>query len=521
MAGTVLDAIVIGGGHNGLVCAAYLAKAGLTVLVLERSDQVGGACITQELLPGFRFSTFAYSAHGPGPKICSELEVPADAFPLATPDPALVQLFPDHDRIVLWQDAEITKRELARFSHHDARSYDGYRDFCRRALVICEDFLLQDPPDPLELTRKWADHKHAEVLDILLNGSLWDAICHYFEHEKVRMAFARADDAGPTNYRGSALAEFVESASSGVGINNQCGLLRDGMGRITQVLAERLTAYGGTVRRNARAGRILVDHGRATGVELETGELLFAPLVVSNADPKRTFLKLLDPASLDPEFRRSVSQIKTRASYMKFLAVLSDHPRFSALPETERGNPKFAASARILPSLAYLEESWQDCTSGRLPQNPALSLQLPTAYWPSQAPSGKHIFGAWVRWAPSRLADGSSWDARREDMTDRLLTLMDTYAPGFRDSVEWRKLYTPTDIERETGITDASIRHVDMTLDQMLNRRPLPRWCQYQTPVKGLWLCGSGTHPCGSVTGAPGHNCASAILRRNADNPAT
>jgi phytoene dehydrogenase-like protein len=487
------------------------------VLVVERSSQAGGACITQELLPGFRFSTFAYSAHGPGPKICSDLQIPEDAFPMVTPDPALVQLFPDRSRLVLWHDADLTKSELARFSLHDANSYEAYQDFCRRAVKICGDFLFEDPPDPLDIRRRWTRQEDSEVLDILFKGSLWDAICSHFEHEKVRMAFARADDAGPTNYPGSALAEFVESASSGLGIRNQSGLLRGGMGRITEILAQRVAAYGGTIRLNAPVRRVLVERGRASGVELESGEQMGAAAVVSNADPKRTYLTLVGPEHCDPGFRAAITNLKTNASYMKFLAVLSEPPRFSALSNNERDDPRFAAAARILPSLSYLEESWQDCLHGRLPQNPVLSLQLPTAYWPSQAPPGKHTFGAWVRWAPSRLADGSSWDARREEMADRLVMILESYAPGFASTVQWRRLYTPTDIERETGITDASIRHLDMTLDQMLNRRPLLGWCRYQTPIEGLWLCGSGTHPCGSVTGVPGHNCAAAFLRYNAN----
>jgi phytoene dehydrogenase-like protein len=513
MSETNLDAIVIGAGHNGLVCAAYLAKEGLKVLVLERSAQPGGACITQELLPGYSFSTFAYGAHGPGPKICGDLEIPAEAFDVAVPEPELVQVYPDGDRMILWRDLARTEEEAGRFSSHDAKGISSYYNFCRRSIRICRDVFLHEAPDPNDLRERYRNPEDAAALDVLLHGDLWRAICWHFDNEKVRMAFAHADDAGPPNYPGSALAVFMESASTGIGIKNQSGILPGGMGHITAILAERVRAYGGAIRLNAPVRQIVIEDAMVVGVELENGEQILARRVISNADPKRTFLKLISPSGLDPEFREAIARIKTRASYMKFLAAVTEHPRFTSLAPHERDEPKYAAVTRIMPSLSYVEASWQDCLGGRMPQNPILSMQLPTAYWPSQAPQGKHIFGAWVRWAPARLGDGSSWDERREEMAGIITKIVDCYAPGFERSLEWCRLYTPADIERETGISDASIRHADMVLDQMLNRRPLPGWSRYQTPLKGLWLCGSGTHPCGSVTGGPGHNCARQILK--------
>jgi len=508
----MLDAVIVGAGHNGLVCAAYLAKAGQNVLVVERSAQVGGACVTQELVPGFRFSTFAYGAHGPGPRICRDLEIPAEAFSVKCLDPGLVQLFPDGDRIVLWADPGRLEAELERFGRAEVEGYRRYRRWCARADAICGDFFLTRPPTPAELRRKWSEPEDAKVLEVLLGGSLWDLISPCFTHEKVRLAFARADDAGPANQPGSALAEFVENASTGLGVQNQAGLLERGMGEITEVLAQRVRAYGGAIRLDAPVRRVLLGGGRAVGVELESGEMLAARRVVSNADPKRTFLKLLGPGSLSPSFVQAVADIKTRASYAKFLAALSRPPAYQALRPEERRDARMAAAVRIVPSLPTMEACWADAQQGRLPRSPIMSCHLPSAYWPSQAPAGKHCFSAWLRWVPSKFADGSTWEDNRPTFTARLLEILENYAPGFAASVEWCRLLTPADIERETGITDASIRHVDMTLDQMLDRRPLPAWSSYQTPVPGLWLCGSGTHPGGSVTGGPGHNCAAAIL---------
>jgi phytoene dehydrogenase-like protein len=453
------DALVIGAGHNGLVCAAYLAKAGLDVPLVEKADRLGGACITQELYPGFHFSTFAYNAHGPGPKICLDLEIPPETFEVAIQDPCLVQLFPDSDRVVLWRDRAQTEQELSRFGTAEPHRYQRFVDFSHKALRICSEFFFTDPPDPLQLRAKWNHPRDAEVLDILLGGSLWDVICSCFSHPKVRLAFSRADDSGPSNHPGSALAEFVESASTGLGVQNQPGLLEEGMDHITQVLAPRVSAYGGATRLAAPVRNVVVQQGRAQGVERESGEVILSRRVISNADPKRTVLNLVGSEHLNPSFRRSVENLQTRAGNMKFLAALSQPPRFKALSEKEKENPRFAAAVRIVPSLQYMEEAWRDCQLGKLPRNPVLSLQMPTAYWPSQAPAGSQVFGAWLRWASPRFTDGSSWEDHRRQMADRVIEIVEEYAPGLAASVEWCALYTPDDTEKETGITHATISH--------------------------------------------------------------
>lgn len=214
---------------------------------------------------------------------------------------------------------------------------------------------------------------------------------------------------------------------------------------------------------------------------------------------------------LEPEFIRQVRSIRTRASYMKYHAILSGVPAFRAMPAEWKGNARAAAAVRISPSLEYFQRAWCDSQAGVPSRQPVMSLQLPTAYMPEMAQPGKHIFGAWVRYGPARLREGT-WEDARESVMRNIVRIIGEYAPGFNDLIEWQTLYTPADIERETGITDASIRHVDMTLDQLLHRRPMPAWSSYQSPLPGLWLCGSGTHPCGSVTGAPGHNAAASLL---------
>jgi len=246
-------------------------------------------------------------------------------------------------------------------------------------------------------------------------------------------------------------------------------------------------------------------------VRLESGRTLRSDLVVSNADPKRTFLRLVGVDDLDADFRRCVANIKTRAGYMKYHAIVSDVPSYTAMPEELAGDVRVASAARIAPSLDYYRQAWADAQSGLPSARPVLSTHIPTGYTPDLAPPGKHIFGAWIRYGPARPRDGD-WERLREPTMRNVASVLDHYAPGFSELVEWQKLYTPADIERETGMTDASIRHVDMTLEQMLHRRPLPAWSSYKSPLEGLWLCGSGMHPCRSVAGGPGHNSAKAIL---------
>lgn len=504
------DVIVIGAGHNGLVCAGYLAKAGLDVLVLERSNRIGGACVSEELTPGYIFSTFAYSAHGPGPKICGDLEIPANAFTIVPTDPGMFLPFPDGDHCILWADREKTARDLERIGPREGQGYLAYHQFLESANHVMQSIFLEPPPTHQALYDRFAGTPYEVALEAMLTRSHWDVICDYFETEKVRCAMARSDDVGYPTAVGSLLADVIENASEGAGVENISGLPDGGMGVITAALAAAVCRYGAEIRTESAVERVLIKNGRATGVRLSGGETLTARMVVSNADPKRTFLKLIDPHELDNGFRETVTRIKTRANYMKYHAVITAAPPFTAIPPELADDPRLLASVRISPSLSYMENAWLDAQQGIPSRQPVMSLQLPTAYLPHMAKPGKHIFGAWVRYGPPEPK--MSNDALRDESLKNIIATLESYAPGFSDLIEWQRLYTNFDIENETGITNASIRHVDMTLDQMLYRRPLPSWSAYKSPIEGLWMCGSGTHPCGSVTGAPGHNAAHAIL---------
>jgi phytoene dehydrogenase-like protein len=503
--------IIIGAGHNGLICGAYLAQAGLQVTIVERNPHPGGACVTQELTPGHFFSTFAYSANGPGGRIFEDLDIPEDSVDVLPHDPTMFFPFPDGDAIMLWGDAERSAADLSRYSQQDADGLFAYQEFMQLAKEIAQSVFFRSPPTHEELYDQYRGTPHERVLDAMLTRSHWDLLSEFFVTDRVRCAFARADDVGYPTAVGSLLAEVIESANDGVGRSGRIGVPQGGMGSITAALTDAARRQGATIRCSAAVKQLQVSSHRATGVELIDGEILEADLIVSNADPKRTFLTLVPPGCLPETFRRQVEQLKTRAGNMKYHAVLNGVPAFSAMPQSMRNQPAAAASVRISPSLEYIEQAWRDSLSGIPSRQPVMSLQLPTAYTPDMAPAGHHIFGAWIRFAPGRPGEGD-WDSWRPRVLESVHDVMELYAPGFRDLVQWERLYTPADIEQETGITDASIRHLDMTIDQMLNRRPLPDWSGYATPLAGLWMCGSGTHPCGSVTGAPGHNAARAIL---------
>lgn len=501
------DVILIGAGHNGLVCAAYLAKAGLDVLVIERSHRIGGACVTEELVPGCHFSTFAYNALGPGPTICRDLEIPADAFEVIEPEPKLLSPFPDGDHIIWWGDPQKSAAGISKYGQHEVDGFFAYQQLMQRGKEIAQGFFLNHhPPTHNELYDQYRGTPHQPMLEAMLTRSHWDVLGDYFSNEKVKCALARADDCGYPTAVGSLLAEVVESANDGAGIERRAGVVRGGMGKVSGALADAARRFGVTIRTESPVETVLVENSRACGVRLHGGPELRARIVVSNADPKRTFLRLVEAAHLPTAFLNQVRQIKTRAGYMKYHAVLSGMPKFSCLPPGMD-----ISAARIAPTLEYYEQAWLDAQAGIPARQPILSLQFPSLLVPEMVTPGKQILGVWVRFAPIRPRVGD-WEEWRPRVVESIAHSVEQYAPGFRELVEWQRLYTTADIESETAITDASIRHVDMTLDQLLHRRPLPAWSAYQTPLDGLWLCGSGTHPCGSVTGAPGHNAAKAVL---------
>jgi phytoene dehydrogenase-like protein len=504
------DAIVVGGGHNGLVAATYLARGGLKVLVLERRPMVGGACVTEELFPGYRLSSCSYICHLLQEPVIRELDLHRHGFDVFPLEPARFHPFPDGRHLVVWEDTARTAAEIERYSKHDAAAYPRWVALWERAAALLHPYFLAPAPTYAELAAHVRDTPDEDVLETLLTRPMWDLVHEHFESDLVRAHTLNAQDIGDPRAPGSALvyAYIKVNLRSAPGT---VGIVKGGMGAITQAMARAAIEAGVTIRTGAEVARVDVRSGRASGVVLADGARVAADAVVSNADPKRTFLGLVPPAALSGEFREQVAALSTRAAYFKFHAALRELPDFSAYlgPGFD---PRYLAQVKICPSTEAFLDAWRDAQAGQLPRAPLMEVQIPTVYDTGLAPAGHHVVSVWALWAPVRPADGS-WDARRREMGERMIDILTAYAPNFRRAlVDWM-LLTPSDIEARVGLTDGNIRHLDLLPAQLLARRPLPGWAHYRTPLAGLYLCGAGTHPGGEVTGAPGHNAARAILK--------
>jgi phytoene dehydrogenase-like protein len=325
----------------------------------------------------------------------------------------------------------------------------------------------------------------------------------------MRGAFVHAHDAGDASAPGSAWA-FTYIRSSALTPRENTGIVRGGMGSITQAMAAAARSYGVTIETGAAVSEILIEHGAALGVRLTNGDELRARTVASNADPKRTFLRLVSPDHLPDDFRRGIGRLKTNAAYFKFHAALNRLPDFSRYFDGGF-DTRYVGYAKISPSIEYFKRAWDDASHGRPPRGPVLDIQIPSGYDSTMAPPGKHVMSIWASYAPVRLAEGS-WDERREEIGEHIIDVLAGYAPDIRDCLADWQVFTPQDLEERVGLTNGNIRHLDIVSGQFLAARPMPGWAHYRTPVKALYLCGAGTHPGGEVTGAPGHNSAQVIL---------
>jgi phytoene dehydrogenase-like protein len=503
------DAIIVGGGHNGLVCAAYLARAGLDVLLLERRDLLGGACITEELFPGYRFSACSYYCHLLQSKVINDLDLRRHGFHVYHLDPQKSYLYPDGRALLFWDSVEQTQDAIGRFSKHDAEAYPRWLTFWERASGLIYPYFLAQPPTFAELAAGLRTPDERSLFDRLLTASMQDVVTEFFEDEAIRGAFIHAHDAGDPAAPGSALSCAYIKCNTFTPPEN-IGIVKGGMGSITQAMAAAARSYGATLETGAPIDRILVEGGTAVGVRLGDGTEIRSRLVVSNADPKRTFTKLVGEEHLPADFRRNVRRLKTNTTYFKFHAALSRLPDFSRYFDGDC-DVRYFGYTRISPSIEYFAQNWDDAKHGRVPRGPLMDIQIPSGYDSTMAPKGHHIMSIWVLYAPVRLAEGT-WDEHRERVGEQLIDELARYAPDLREClVDWQ-LFTPRDLEERVGLTDGNIRHLDIVPSQLLANRPMPGWASYRTPVSRLYLCGAGTHPGGEVTGAPGHNAAQAVL---------
>ena len=507
------DVAIIGAGHNGLVAAGYLARAGRSVVVLERRDIIGGAVTTEELIPGYHFSACSFLCYAFHPQIVHDLEMKRYGFEVFELEPLEFRPFPDGRHIVLYRDEARNVETIRRFSEHDAQAYPRWNAFWERAAAIVNPYRLGTPPTLAQLFAKVAGTDLEPVLELLVTKSFGDLLDEWFESDIVKAALVHSGDVGDprgvgTAYPSANLAGGSMDVLAEVG--NTVGIVRGGMGSISASLAASATAHGVVIRTNADVEQVLVEDGRAVGVRLVDGSVVRARAVVSNADPKRTFLTLVRAGDLPADFRTSVERLSTRVSYLKFHAAMRELPDFSRFLGRDY-DPRTIARVWINPSVAYYEQAWRDADGGEPSRAPVMSIQIPSTYDPGIAPPGRHVLSIFGMYAPVVPARGS-WDELRAETGERLIDAVSEYAPNFRDAILSWQLFTPLDLERRVGLTAGNIHHLDMVPSQLFASRPLPGWSDYRTPVRGLWLCGAGTHPGGEVSGLPGHNAAQALL---------
>jgi phytoene dehydrogenase-like protein len=521
------DAIVVGGGHNGLVTSAYLARAGLKTLVLERREVLGGCSVTEEIWPGYRVSTAAYLSSLLQECVVSDLQLERHGYRVVPKDPPFFSPYPDGRYLFMWQDETKTSAEIAKFSQHDATALPRYEAHLERLARIVETLLLETPPpfpptgwgaiiDWLKFAARFRNLPAADLSALVkvFTQSAADFLDDWFESEQVKVTLATDGVIGANGGPRSPGTAYIllHHCMGGVGGRRGVwGFVNGGMGAISESIASAAREHGAEIRINAAVEHVQVRNGRAAGVVLESGEEIEASIVASNCDPKVTFLHLLDQAHLPPDFVTAIERFRIEGTSCKINLALNGLPSFTCLPGAP--GPQHKATMHICPSIDYVERAWDDAKYGRPSHSPLLEMTVPTLYDPSLAPPGKHIMGIFLQYAPYTLKDGLTWDNLRDSFADRVFDIISEYAPNFRDLVEHRQVLSPLDLERRFHITGGNIFHGEMSLDQMFVLRPAAGWARYRTPVKGLYLCGSGAHPGGGVMGAPGYNAAREILK--------
>lgn len=506
------DVSIIGAGHNGLVAANYLAKAGLNVTVLERAHRVGGACVTDEIAPGFKVSGAAYVSGLFRPQIIEDLDLRRFGLRQIAFDPQAFCPFPDGRSLLLWYDQARTCREIAKFSARDAAAYPAYEAMWADVHDLIEPMLLAPPVPVADLAAFLRAPDAEELFRRLLFYSVEDLLREHFESDEVIAALANQSVIGHFASPSSPGTAFTLAHNLLGHIDGQVGgwgFVLGGMGALPDALAAAARSQGVDIRLNAPVNRILVKEGRTTGVELADGSAVRSKAVLSTADPKRTFLQLMNPDDLPRDFLGAVRRIKMHGAAMKVNCALSELPRWSALPDTP--GPQHQGSTYVGPSIEYVEEAFADAKQGRPSERPWMEVVTQSALDPSVAPPGKHTLSIYVQYSPYHLASGS-WDDRKEAYGDRVVETLSEYAPNLPKAILAREVVTPLDLERRFGLTEAHQSHGEMGPDQFFSFRPVPGWANYRMPVKGLYLCGAGAHPGGGVSGAPGYNGARAVL---------
>ena len=520
------DAIIIGGGHNGLVCAFYLARAGLKVRVLERRGVVGGAAVTEEFHPGFRNSTASYTVSLLRPKVILDMRLHERGWRII--ERTISNFFPHADGYLkLGGGAARTQAEFARFSPKDAETFPHYEEALERVADVLRDLSLKTPPNAgggirallaaAAQGRKLAGlpiEAQRDVMDLFVKSAR-DFLDGWFEDEHIKAAFGF--DAVVGNYAspdtpGSAYVLLHHVFGEVNGKKGMWGHSVGGMGAITQFMAEACEEAGVEISLDMPVAKVLVDGTKATGVLLESGEEIAADTVVANVGPALLFRQLVDRSDMPEAFARRMDQFKTGSGTFRMNVALSELPDFTVLPGKERAE-HHTCGIIIAPTLDYMDQAFTDAKATGWSKKPIVEMKLPTTVDGSLAPPGMHIASLFCQQFAPELPNGRSWDDEREAVADLIVETVNDHAPNFKAAIIARQIHSPLDLERKFGLIGGDIFHGHMSLDQLWSARPVLGHGDYRSPIRGLYMCGSGTHPGGGVTGAPGHNAAHEILK--------
>ncbi|MDH3216272.1 MAG: NAD(P)/FAD-dependent oxidoreductase [Candidatus Krumholzibacteria bacterium] len=519
------DAIVVGGGHNGLICAAYLAKAGKKVLVLEMRHVLGGAAVSEELYPGFTFSVFSYVVSLLRPHIIRELNLTRHGLEIIPLECSFLPL-PDGDSLCRWADPELTRREIMRFSSRDADMYPEFGLALKKIAYFVKRIVDNPAPDPtssnpIELLKMLRLAKSFRSVgdDLvylhtkLLTMSAVDFLDMWFESDVLKAPMSVSGIIGTflgVRSPGTAYVLLHHYMGEIDGAFRAWGFSKGGTGQVSLAAAAAAREHGAEIRTEAPVVQFLIRRGTCKGVVLDGGEEILAGHVFSSLDPQRTFVGLIENGQLDPDFVSRIKRYKLRGSSGKVNLALDRFPDFSCRPGD---GPHVRGDIAIAPSIEYLERAYDEAKYGEFSQRPYLNVVIPSLVDPSLAPPGKHVMSIFVQYAPYYVNGGpSSWPEKREAFGDAVVDTLAEYCPGLKDAVLYRQVLTPWDMEQQIGLGEGNIFQGELSLEQLLFQRPTAGWARYRTPIKHLWLCGSGAHPGGGVMGAPGELAAKTFL---------
>jgi phytoene dehydrogenase-like protein len=518
------DAVIIGGGHNGLVTAAYLARAGKRVLVLERRPQVGGSAVTEEVFPGYKFSVLSYVVSLLRPEIIRELDLAGHGLEILPLESTFTPL-PDGDYLVRWADHDQTRRELYRHSPRDAEAYDDFGKLMYHLAFALKPIIGMVPPDPtslspndlralLKLGKHFQDLGPEQFYAIckLMTMASADYLDEWFETEPLKATMSASGIIGTflgPRSPGTAYVLLHHYMGEIDGVFRAWGFAKGGTGAVSESIAAAARRFGAEIRTESSVAQVIVKDGRAVGVALENGEEVYARVVVTSVDPKLTFLRLIEPGHLPTDFLEAIRRFRIRGSSGKVNLALGELPNFTSLPGD---GPHLRGAISISPSVKYIERAYDDAKYGEFSRHPYMDIILPSMIDPGMAPPGKHVMSIFCQYAPFELNGGWN-DEKREAFGDAVVNTLAEFAPNLKDAIIHRQVLTPWEIQEEYGLTQGNIFQGELSLFQLFFLRPAAQWADYRTPLKNLYQCGSGTHPGGGIAGTSGRLAALNILK--------